>query len=149
MRKLVLLWLVVMALVVASDALAEIRLGGNRDAGRGSLGTMRDNPYSSESLSNPFGAGSPYRSNGLMNPYSVYGSPYSNQSWRNPYATQAPKLYEGNSYRGRWSANRFDHDSTSNPFGRYGSPYSPESIRNPFGAGNPYNPRPIYVYPGK
>ena len=116
---------------------------------RAQLGTFRSNPYSLNSISNPYGAGSPYKSNGLMNPYSPYGSRYSNYSWRNPYATRAPRLYSGGQYRGRWSANRYQWDSTSNPYGRYGSRYSYDSINNPYGAGNPYSTRPIYVYPGR
>ena len=140
--------------ILTATAFAEIRSGRSRPQGRSkSLGSFstnpyRSNPYRADSLSNPFGAGSPYRSNGLMNPYSKYGSRYSNSSWRNPYATNAPKLYQNNKYRGRWSANRFQHDSTSNSYGRYGSPYSPDSLRNPYGAGSPYMSRSLYVYPG-
>jgi hypothetical protein len=105
-------------------------------------------PYDPDCLDNPYGAGSPYKADGLMNPYSEYGSPYSNKSWRNPYATDAPKLYDGEgNYRGRLSANPYDPESVSNPYGRYGSPYSSESINNPYGAGNPYNAEPIYVVP--
>ena len=105
-------------------------------------------PYDSRCLSNPYGAGSPYKADGLMNPYSRSGSAYSNQSWRNPYATDAPKLYDSQgTYRGRLSANPYDADSTSNPYGRYGSRFSADSINNPYGAGNPYSNRPIYVVP--
>jgi hypothetical protein len=107
-------------------------------------------PYDPDCLDNPYGAGSPYKADGLMNPYSEYGSPYSNKSWRNPYATDAPKLYDGEgNYRGRLSANPYDPESVSNPYGRYGSPYSSESINNPYGAGNPYNAEPIYVVPSR
>jgi hypothetical protein len=113
----------------------------------GAFGVSR---YDPNSLANPYGAGSPYKADGLMNPYSQNGSPYSNNSWRNPYATDAPKLYdsEGN-YRGKLSTNPYDPDYTSNPYGRYGSPYSPDSINNPYGAGNPYSAKPIYVMPSK
>lgn len=107
-------------------------------------------PYDPNCLNNPYGAGSPYKPDGLMNPYSPYGSPYSNQSHTNPYATDAPRLYDGQgNYRGRLSNNPYDPDSTSNPYGRYGSQYSPDSINNPYGAGNPYNPEPIYVVPSR
>jgi hypothetical protein len=113
-----------------------------------SIGALRANRYDPNSLANPYGAGSPYKPDGLMNPYSQYGSPYSNKSWRNPYATDAPKLYDqqGN-YRGKLSTNQYDADSTSNPYGRYGSKYSPDSINNPYGAGNPYLHQPINVVP--
>lgn len=107
-------------------------------------------PFDPRCLNNPFGAGSPFKPDGLMNPYSPYGSPFSNKSWTNPFATDAPRLYDGDGkYLGRLSANPFDPDSVSNPFGRYGSPFSPESIRNPYGAGNPFNQKPIYVVPSR
>lgn len=107
-------------------------------------------PYDPNCIDNPYGAGSPYKSDGLMNPYSQYGSPYSNKSWTNPYATDAPKLYDSQgNYRGRLSTNPYDQDSVSNPYGRYGSPYSQDSINNPFGAGNPYSNEPIYVFPSR
>lgn len=109
-----------------------------------------DCPYDPSCLSNPYGAGSPYKVDGLMNPYSPYGSPYSDKSWTNPYATDAPKLYDSEGkYLGRLSRNPYDPDSTSNPYGRFGSPYSPDSIHNPFGAGNPFSGRTIYVVPQK
>lgn len=104
-------------------------------------------PHDPRCLNNPYGAGSPYKPDGLMNPYSQYGSPYSNKSWTNPYATDAPKLYDSQgNYRGRLSSNPYEADSTSNPYGRYGSRYSPDSINNPYGAGNPYAP-PMRVVP--
>jgi hypothetical protein len=104
-------------------------------------------PYDPRCLNNPYGAGSPYKADGLMNPYSPYGCPYSNKSHTNPYATDAPKLYDQQgSYRGRLSANPYDAESTSNPYGRYGSRYSPDSVNNPYGAGNPYGP-PLQVVP--
>lgn len=107
-------------------------------------------PYYPNCLSNPYGAGSPYKADGLMNPYSPYGSPHSNKSWTNPYATDAPRLYDGQgNFRGRLSTNPYDLDSTSNPYGRYGSPHSPDSINNPYGAGNPYSNNPIYVRPSR
>ena len=107
-------------------------------------------PYDANCLNNPFGAGSPYKSDGLMNPYSQYGSPYSNKSWTNPHATDAPKIYDQNgNYRGKLSSNPFDPDSTSNSYGRYGSPYSPDSIKNPFGAGNPYSGNKLFVVPSR
>ena len=127
----------------AAGAMADITVGGRK-----SKPSYRVNRYSPDSLANPYGAGSPYRSNGLMSPYSQYGSRYSNRSWRNPYATRAPQMYSGGKYRGRMSTNRYAPDSTSNPYGRYGSPYSSDSIRNPYGAGNPYSTQPIYVWPG-
>lgn len=113
-----------------------------------SLGALGMNKFHPDSLANPYGAGSPYKPDGLKNPYSQYGSPYSNKSWRNPYATDAPKLYDSDgNYRGKLSTNRYDPDSISNPYGRYGSRFSPDSINNPFGAGNPYLNKPIYVVP--
>jgi hypothetical protein len=107
-------------------------------------------PYDPRCLNNPYGAGSPYKADGLMNPYSSSGSPYSSKSWTNPYATDAPKLYDSQGqYRGQLSTNPYAPDSTSNPYGRYGSPYSPDSLNNPYGAGNPYNPKPLWVVPSR
>ena len=106
-------------------------------------------PYDPDCLNNPYGAGNPYKSDGLMNPYSEYGSPYSNKSWRNPYATDAPKIVgEDGTYHGRLSTNPYDPDSTANPYGRYGNQYSPDSLNNPYGAGNPYSGKKYYVIPG-
>jgi hypothetical protein len=108
------------------------------------------NRYDPNSLANPYGAGSPYKADGLMNPYSQYGSEYSNKSWKNPYATDAPKLYDSQGrYRGKLGGNKYDPDSTSNPYGQYGSKHSPDSINNPYGAGSPYSTETIYVVPSK
>ena len=145
--KTILTALLIVALA-ATTAFAQIRFGGGRSPKRESLGALRTNPYDPNSLSNPYGAGSPYKTDGLMNPYSQYGSKFSPYSWNNPYATEAPRLYENGQYRGRLSTNKYDPDSTSNPFGRYGSKFSPDSINNPFGAGSPYSTTPIYVLPG-
>jgi len=148
MRTLVTTLLVVA--LAATTALAGINAGSGSAPVRTSpapLGAFRANSYDQDSLANPYGAGSPYGYDGLMNPYSQYGSRYGNRSWRNPYATQPPRIYRRGKYRGRLSANPYAPDSTSNPYGRYGSPYSPDSINNPYGAGNPYSPEPIYVWP--
>lgn len=101
-------------------------------------------PADPRCLNNPYGAGSPYKSDGLMNPYSEYGSAYSNKSWNNPYATNAPKVYDqqGN-YRGRLSSNPYDPDSISNPNGAYGNPSSPLSVKNRANT----SPQPLRVVP--
>jgi len=44
----------------------------------------RDGKYLGDLSSNP------YSPNSIANPYGRYGSPYSNQSANNPYATEAP-----------------------------------------------------------
>jgi len=107
-------------------------------------------PYDYNCLDNPYGAGSRYEPDGLMNPYSQYGSQYSNKSWTNPYATDAPRIYDSKgNYRGKLSTNPYDRDSTSNPYGRYGSPYSPDSLNNSYGAGNPYSNEQFYVVPSR
>lgn len=107
-------------------------------------------PYDPNCLNNPYGAGNPYKADGLMNPNSQYGSQYSNKSWTNPHATDAPKVYDqqGN-YRGQLSSNPYAPDSTSNPYGRYGNKYSPDSINNQYGSGNPYSNNNIYVRPSR
>jgi hypothetical protein len=105
------------------------------------LGRLSSNPYSPDSISNPYGAGSPYRANGLLNPFSPYGSRFSNKSWTNPIATNPPVLVDDQGrFRGTLSSSPFDPNSVSNPLGQYGSPFSPNSIRNPYGAGSPYRP---------
>lgn len=104
-------------------------------------------PHDPACISNPHGAGNPYLADGIKNPYSQYGSPYSDKSVNNPFATDAPKLYQDGEYRGRLSTNRFEADSISNPYGQYGNSFSPDSLHNSFGAGNPFNPSPIYVVP--
>lgn len=107
-------------------------------------------PYDLNCLNNPYGAGSPYKSDGLMNPYSPNGSPYSNKSWTNPFATDAPKIFdsEGN-YKGKLSTNPYDPDSVSNPYGRFGNRFSPDSINNPYGAGNPYTNKEFFIVPSE
>lgn len=101
-------------------------------------------PYDTRCLNNPYGAGNPYKPDGLKNPHSRYGSPYSNQSWTNPYASDPPRLYDRNGrYRGRLSTNPYLPDSTSNPYGRYGSPYSPGGLNDP------YRVSPLYVVPSR
>jgi hypothetical protein len=115
--------------------------GWNRDSNPGRyLGQYSANKFDSDSTSNPFGAGSQYKTDGVNNPYSRYGSKYSSDSATNPYTTNAPKLYDSQgNYRGKMSANQYDSDSISNPYGRYGSRYSADSINNPYGAGSRYN----------
>ena len=136
MRPFILIVAAFVALVCSSESFAQ-------------LGDLRSNRYDYNSLENPYGAGSRFKSNGLMNPYSRYGSPYSNQSWRNPYASSPPRMYSSEGYHGELSTNRYRSDSTSNRFGRYGSQYSPYSINNRYGAGNSYLNRPLWVYPGR
>jgi hypothetical protein len=112
------------------------------------LGDLNAGPYDDNSLSNPYGAGSPYRQDGLMNPYSRYGSPYSDYSWTNPYATNPPRIYtQSGRYLGELSSNPYASDSISNPYGRYGSPFSSDSINNPYGYGSPYSTQRLYVWP--
>lgn len=104
--------------------------------------------YEKDCINNPYGAGSPYKSDGFNNPYSENGSPYSDKSPNNPYATTPPTLVDQNGkYLGQLSDNPYLADSTSNPYGRYGSEYSPDSINNPYGAGNPYSSNKIYIIP--
>lgn len=107
-------------------------------------------PYDPNCLNNPYGAGSRYKADGLMNPNSQYGSQYSNKSWSNPYATDAPKIHDSQgNYRGQLSSNPYAPDSTSNSYGRYGNKFSPDSINNAYGAGNPYSNNNLYVKPSR
>jgi hypothetical protein len=55
------------------------------------LGTLSNNPYDRDSVSNPYGRyGSQYSSDSINNPYGKYGSQFSSQSPNNPYATSPP-----------------------------------------------------------
>lgn len=103
------------------------------------LGQLGGNEFNYNSTNNEFGAGSPFRPNGINNSIGVYGSETSDLSARNPFARNAPKLYDSQgNYRGKLSANEFDPESISNPYGRYGSEFSSDSINNPFGAGSEF-----------
>jgi len=127
-----------LALVTLLAATANAQLG-NLNA---------QNPFRSDSLENPYGAGNRF-ADGLLNPFSEHGSRYSNRSWNNPYATRPPQIRSRNTYYGEYSTNRYRQDSISNPYGRYGNPYYYGSIRNPYGAGNPYYRRPLYIRPAR
>ena len=71
------------------------------------LGTLNANPYSPNSVANPYGQyGSPYSATSINNPYGQYGSPYSTLNATNPYTTNAPKLYAPDgTYLGNLSTN--------------------------------------------
>ena len=113
-----------------------------------SLRTLNGNQFDPDSVSNPYGAGSPYKPDGVNNQFGPNGSPYSNTSATNPYATKPPILVDSNGkYLGELTTNQFSPDSVSNPFGKYGNPYLPDSINNPLGAGNPNSPKKIYIVP--
>ncbi len=59
------------------------------------LGTLSNNQFDPDSVSNPYGRyGSEYSSDSINNPYGKYGSPYSNDSVNNPYATNPPKIID-------------------------------------------------------
>ena len=100
------------------------------------LGELSANPYNPDSTSNPFGAGSPFKADGINNHFSPYGNPYSNQSATNPYATDAPRLLarlscsSGLSGSSGWfsdSANKSDQINQINEIDQF----------RPYGAGNP------------
>ena len=139
-------WAMVFVVLAAGAATAQtggfMHRGGNTVTYSGSgryLGQYSNNQYAPNSTSNRYGAGSPYGSDSINNPYDRYGSKFSPDSATNPFANNAPKLYDSQgNYRGKLSANTFDSDSVSNPYGRYGSPYSSDSINNPYGAGSRY-----------
>lgn len=143
---------VVLAFVISSSSFGQDINKYQRDLSsyrNRPLADLRADRYNENSLRNPHGAGSPYKSDGLMNPYSENRSDYSSKSWRNPYASSPPRIYSEDGYHGELSTNRYRSDSTSNSYGRYGSRYSPESINNPYGAGSRYSTRPLYVFPSR
>lgn len=55
------------------------------------LGTLSDNPYAPDSVSNPYGRyGNRFSPDSINNPYGRYGSRFSPDSPNNPYATSPP-----------------------------------------------------------
>jgi len=57
------------------------------------LGTLSNNRYDPDSVSNPYGRyGSRYSPDSINNPYGRYGSRYSPDSANNPYATNPPAI---------------------------------------------------------
>ena len=85
-------------------------------------------PYDNNCLDNTYGGGNPYKSDGLMNPFSGYGN-YGSRQNNTPYATPPGAA------------------SSTNAYSRYANPYSPDSPSNPYGAGNPYDGNKVYVPP--
>ncbi len=63
------------------------------------LGTLSNNPYDQDSVSNPYGRyGSPYSQDSINNPFGQYGSQFSNDSPNNPYATNPPAIVHPGRY---------------------------------------------------
>lgn len=57
------------------------------------LGTLSNNRFDPNSVSNPYGQyGSKYSPDSINNPYGQYGSRYSPDSPNNPYATSPPVI---------------------------------------------------------
>lgn len=108
------------------------------------LGTLSNNKYDPDSISNPYGQyGSKYSPDSVNNPFGQYGSTYGSKSATNPYGNNAPIIVDPDTgrYLGHYSTNPYAPDSTSNPYGHYGSKYSPDSINNPYGQyGSLYSP---------
>ena len=104
-------------------------------------------PYDPRCPDNPYGAGSPYRPDGSMNPYSEHGSPYRDKSWTNPFATAAPRLYDGRgNYRGRWSANPYDPVSQTR-VAAMATPTRPTALEIPMGPATRLTPIPFMSCP--
>lgn len=93
-------------------------------------GNLSSNPYNQNSTGNPYGQyGSPYSSQSINNPNGI----------GTPYVDNHLKIYDKNGeFRGNLNNNPYDPNSVANPYGKYGSQYSPDSINNPHGAGSPY-----------
>lgn len=82
---------IIVGALLASAALAQSPRIYSGDGQGKYLGTLSQNRYESDSVSNPYGRyGSKYSTDSINNPYGKYGSEYSPYSARNPYATQAP-----------------------------------------------------------
>lgn len=56
------------------------------------LGSLSNNPYAGNSISNPYGQYGSKWGNTVNNPYGQYGSPYSGRSANNPYASSPPDV---------------------------------------------------------
>ena len=57
------------------------------------LGTLSNNQFAPDSISNPFGRyGSEFSPYSVNNRFGIYGSPFSPYSATNPFATQAPVI---------------------------------------------------------
>jgi hypothetical protein len=70
------------------------------------LGRITDNPYDSESITNPYGPyGSAYSGTSIFNAYAQYGSQYGTLSLNNPYSQKPPKLMIDGRLLGLVSAN--------------------------------------------
>jgi len=82
------------------------------------LGNFNNNPYDTNSVSNPYGQyGNQYSSDSINNPYGQYGSKYSNKSPHNPYATQPPKAYSPYTQPKTITVNPY-HINPVNPYNR-------------------------------
>ncbi|ABK42800.1 hypothetical protein Mmc1_0273 [Magnetococcus marinus MC-1] len=58
------------------------------------LGTLSNNRYDPNSVSNPYGRyGSRYSPDSINNPFGRYGSRYSSESVNNPFASNPPKIF--------------------------------------------------------
>ena len=124
---------VLLCSLMAQEANAAIRLGGSSRGDR--------KPSTAPSSSNPYGAGSRYKSNG----YNRSQGRYSYSTRGNHYLNRAPRIYDYKGrYRGNLSSNRHDPDSIYNPIGRFGNPYSLDSVHNPYIIGNQYLNLPSY-----
>ena len=57
------------------------------------LGTLSNNRFDADSVSNPYGKyGSRYSADSINNPYGRYGSRFSSESPNNPYASRPPVI---------------------------------------------------------
>lgn len=75
------------------DGFAELeRLGAYVVGEDGEMLGKISKGLSKDSLGNEYGAGSEYKSDGLFNSYSKYGSPYRSTSAFNEYATNPPRI---------------------------------------------------------
>ena len=65
-----------------------------------------------------------------------------------PYATQAPKIHSAKGeYLGKFSKNRYDHESLSNPYGKYGNKYRSGSLINPYSQNGRWSGRTFIIVP--
>jgi len=89
------------------------------------LGYINDDPFDSEGLANPYGVyGDEFSVFSIWNPFSIYGSEFSDLSAYDPYAADPPGLYLDDVLIGYLTKNpdffpQIDPDDVADAIGRY------------------------------
>ncbi|CAN5353795.1 hypothetical protein BH10PSE19_BH10PSE19_07050 [soil metagenome] len=117
------------------------------DTKNNAAGYLSPNRADPQSTLNPYGAGNPYPSNSIANPYNPntadhaygqYQGVYNPESARNSEKYQRSLYDEQGHYRGNLSDKVYQRDSSTNPYNKFGNPYSSGGLANPYNS--PYIP---------